>query len=360
MKLLINTTTAQNIVAMALNYMSKDGTYANRLTIELAKDNNLLIKATDYIEAIEVAIPYTSDDDVVFAPFSVDGKDFSTVLRAVKNDEFIMEIINENIIIKNGKTKVKIAMFAEPQEFEKPNQGSTIPLTDTIIESLRVTEHSIGGSQPHMRACFQGAYLQNLNGALKIVSTDTVRLTVQSCGDAPLDFKGVIIPRNAVKTIIKYFSSGYDLICTDTEIVISTENLYYSSKLINMEFADYTRLIAPSYQQKVTISAAKLTSLLKEASLFQNVVEIEIAEGILSVRDEEGNCETYDEIDDDNAKIKFTINSKFVLEYLSAVGKERVQLCFNGETIPVALISNPSVFEIMMPVTPDKRVESAA
>lgn len=347
--LTINTALFTNAIYAVYNFMCKEGMFKDRITF-MSTPKGILVKTTDYIESAEVTIGLFVNTE--FEPFSVNGKELLTILKVVKKDEVTLEINNDFITIKHGKSKAKIDLYNEPQLFEKENDViNTINLSKELLDAFKNAEHSVVVDRNNKPA-LNGILLDNTENGLKIVSTDTRRLTVQSLkGNANISKN--IIPKESIRSISRFVTVDSQLFFTESSFFVKSEDMYYSCKKINGDYPTYDRIIPKDYKSKININKDVLISVLKEVSLFESEIDISISNGKILASDTMQKCSTVENISDTTANIEFRANSKYILDFLSIVDEDTVQICFNESNLPFSIV-NKNIIEIIMPIMFEK------
>ncbi len=352
----INKNQLTSAVSIAVAYMPKDGEFTGKITVE-GHDGNIVVKSSDWIQTVILKnIAFQSSDITkdYFEPFTIDGKKLLAALKSAKTDEIVLELQNGFINLKSGRSKVKIETVAEEQNIKVSKGLNCLTMTNGLIDNFKKILHAVDYNNPKPE--LNGVLFQANAGNVNIVGTDTRRLSLVSYNETNGGNFDIIIPREGIVSIIKLFDGlGVDAYISDTELTIATENIEYSTKLINGKFPDYRRIIPKGHTQKVTLNKQKFYELIKEASLFIPEIKIVISDGSITIADNDGNCETNDSIDDANANIGFYINSKLVLDFLSSYDGETIQLGFNEKNLPISFIADSNYCEVCMPIVMNDR-----
>lgn len=347
MKTTINTKCFTNAISIASNYTQKNGDDANKIVFEHLNTSTLLIKATDFVESVELKIECSDLEE--FEIFSVNARDLLSLLKIAKTEELTLEEIGDYLHFKSGKSKMKIQKVAAvPLMTKDLIVENSIILTKGFMDALKGAEHSIDTSSPKPE--ITGALIHGKNGLMRVVSTDTKRLTVQSVGESESDFD-LILPKAALKSVYKNFEENSIVNITKSEIFIENEFQRYSSKKINSKYVDYSRIIPQTYQQTIILEKKMLEEIIKDSSALDSKICVEICGGRIKASSMDNSIETEKEIETGNVDIKFFIEAKYVLDYLSASTEKVVQIGFNEDIFPVAFISSPTAFEIIMPIS---------
>ncbi len=351
MKTTINTQNLSNAVSLAAAYTQKSGDDANKLVFEYKDSSTILIKATDFVESIEFKV--LCNDVEHFESFAVNAKDLITLLKIAKTDETLIEATEDQLLIKSGKSKAKIQKFASIPLLPKDTMVlNSIVITKGFLEGLKASEHAIDTTAPKPE--ITGACVHGKNGLIKIVATDTRRLSVQSVGETSNDFD-LILPKNAVKSIYKNFTENTLINITDSEVFIENDFQRYSSKKINSKFIEYHRVVPQSFQQTINVNKKVLEEVLKDSSALDGKVFVEIKDGKIKSSALDGSIETEKDLETGNSNIKFAIESKYVLDYLSVCSENSIQIGFNEEILPISFIRTPELFEIIMPINTNNK-----
>ena len=359
MKLTTNKTQLTNAVAIANGYVSNDGDFKGKIVITGAK-SYIVIKATDYIQTIALKqIPFVSNDITIdsFESFSIDGKKLLTALKAAKTDELILEISQSHLIIKSGRSKVKIEITYEVQEINTSIDGKYLNIDSNLITDFKKIFHSIDSNNPKYE--LNGVLVQIINGQLNLVATDTRRLSVSINNTSDEDME-IIVPKDGISSMIRLFPSENVIAqFDDTTLSVTTQMITYSTKLINGSFPQWERIIPSTYNEVLNISRQKFLELIKEASLFEQQISITINEGKIVIKDKDNNTEIEDTVLDNNENIAFNVSAKNILDFLNSYDTQNVEVGFNGSNLPIILTANSQYKEVCMPIIVNDRQDDS-
>ncbi|MBW6487508.1 hypothetical protein [Sulfurimonas sp.] len=346
----VNTNGLLNAVAVANNFMPANGDFVGKLVL-VGNSGKLEVKSSDYERAIIFKeIDFVSSDltDADFAPMSIDGKKLLTTLRAAKTDEAMIELHAEHIIVKSGRSKIKIETLANTQNIEiATGNGSSFNLGSKIGQFEQIL-HSVDTNNPKFE--LNGVLVQVNNGVFNIVGTDTRRLAAIT-SETDIENTSIIVPKSAISNIVKLFA-GFDVSAEidDSILTVYTANVSFQTRLINGKFPEWQRIMPQSFSQTITMGREKLSELVKEASLFDQQIKITIKDSTILLEDFEGATKVEDAFSDENADIMFAVNAKSILDFLGSFDDDNVQIGFNGANLPVMLIASPSYREVVMPI----------
>ena len=345
----IATSMVTTAVATASNFTQKEGDYAGKIVLA-GTDSKLEVKASDYTQTIIFKdLDFVSSDltDNSFKAFSIDAKRLSTVLKNAKTDEVQIELHSEHIVVKSGRSKVKIETMANVQEINISRGGKSLDLSSQI-GSMEQLLHAVDTNNPKFE--LNGVLLQSKNGSFNIVATDTKRLGAITT-PTDMDDAEYILPKRAVETISKLFK-GFDINieATNASMIFSNDNVSYSTQLINGKYPEWQRIMPKTIEQSVVLPRTSLSELVKEASIFDDEIIISLKNNQIVITDFGRDTEVVQEFELGNTNITFGIKAKSVIDFLHSFEEENVQIGFNGSNLPIMLIANPEYKEVVMPV----------
>jgi DNA polymerase-3 subunit beta len=358
--LTINTNGLLNAVATASSFTPRDGEFIGKLVM-VGNDGKLQVKASDYIQTVIFKdISFLSSDltDTDFKAISIDGKKLLTVLKAAKTAEVKIDINANDVIVKSGRSRVKIDTLVNTQEIEiKSGNGNSFDFSSQI-KSFEQILHSADSN--NTRPELNGVLLQVKDGVLNVVGTDTKRLACITSETDLVDTQ-IIVPKSSIQTIIKLFNCfNVSAELTDVTLSAHTDSVSYQTKLINGKYPEWQRIVPQSFSQSLVIERVRLLELVKEVSLFDPQIIINIKAGKILLEDFEGSTKVEDVYGDENANIKFAINAKSIIDFLASYDEDNVQIGFNGANLPVMLIASLSYKEVCMPIVMAEEVKDDA
>lgn len=355
----LNTNGLLNAVAVANNFMPVNGDFVGKLVL-VGNSGKLEVKASDYERTIifkEIGFVSSDLTNADFASISIDGRKLLTTLKAAKTDEALIELHTEHIVVKSGRSKIKIETLANTQNIEiVTGNGNSFNIGNKIGQFEQIL-HSVDTNNPKFE--LNGVLVQVNNGVFNIVGTDTRRLAAIT-SETDLENTSIIVPKNGINNIVKLFS-GFDVSAEidDSTLTVYTDGVLFQTKLINGKYPEWQRIVPVSFSQTMTIGRVRLAELVKEASLFDQQIKITIKDSIILLEDFEGSTKVEDVFSDENTNFKFGVNAKAILDFLSSFSEENVQIGFNGTNLPVMFIANPSYREVIMPIVMIEAEEDA-
>lgn len=337
----LNTKNFLNVAGIAANYTDKKDT---KILIAFEDNETISISSTDYIESIYLRINCKVDK---FESFSIDVKNLINILKVIKTEDVTLESNDKHLLIKSGKTKAKIDLLAESIHIGKNSKTiSEFVLTKELITSFRTMEHSIDSNNP--REELNGMLMSCSNNLLTFVGSDTRRLCIERNEIEAKDFE-VIIPKNALRTLTRC-NDGVTVSINESELSLSNDVQKYTCRFLSVKYVDYKRIIPQNWIHNIKLEKNILTEVLKEASVIDNNVFIEITQDKLKVYATDGSIETERAINSGKTNLKFAVMARFILDYIATNEDTHIQLSFNEALLPFSLVKSPTSFEILMPI----------
>ncbi|MDY0321590.1 MAG: DNA polymerase III subunit beta [Arcobacteraceae bacterium] len=358
MKLTVNKSIFENVVSSMQPFLDKKDASSITSHIYLEVSNNsLIVKSTDYEIGLKVSINDISDCSNGKA--TVNGVNLLGIIRRLKNDNIsVQTLANGQLEIKQSRSNFKLPMYNAEEfplfpELQKLNKLE-INIVN-LVNSMKKITPSIDNNNPKYE--LNGALIDIKESKINFVSTDTRRLSVTYLNNSTNNSAQLIIPKKAVIEIGKIFlNNEIEVKYDETNLVISSENIQFFTKLINGKFPDYQRIIPTSLKYNLHIPKDEFIESIKlVTSLFANIkISFSNDKIIFESLDEESEAKTQLDIGlSINEDFYIAVNSKYLLDFLSQVNHETFKLGFNSSNLPFYL-EDDKFFTIIMPIILEK------
>lgn len=220
----------------------------------------------------------------------------------------------------------------------------------------------MAASSDEARPVLTGVYVHVTEGKLYMAATDSYRLAEKGLGAHSEDIQ-LLIPVSAMQDLLRIvndFEEEVQVISDEQQVLFRVGDVELVARLIEGKYPDYRKLIPANFSTSATLKRADLLNITKVSSLFAresagsitiNVDEATQKVSIRSVASQLGeNTATAD------AKVEgtgdITLNSRYLLDALGALGGDDVVFCFNGKLEPT-VIKDPAASDythIIMPL----------
>jgi DNA polymerase-3 subunit beta len=317
-----------------------------------AKDNKLVIKATDYEIGImsKINTIETKEDGVATA----NGKKLVDIIKALKNDELIIETNEDNLHIKQKNSQYKLPMFRAEEfpNFPSPENMQKIEVVgDKFISSIKKALPTIETNNHKYE--LNGALLDIKNQTVRLVGTDTKRMSISVICDTNNEDTSLIIPEKSINEIQKLFSENLEIMFEKTNLVIKNEDTLFFTRLINGKYPDYHRIVPVDANYTIKLPKDAMIEAIKQINIVSNEIKISIIDNIVkfeSLSDENLEAETKIEIEDSQEiDIAFGINSKYLLDFLQSLDEKEFKMDYKDPSKAIKMYSN-NFTTIVMPI----------
>jgi DNA polymerase-3 subunit beta len=226
--------------------------------------------------------------------------------------------------------------------------ASTIEVDSFALQGA-ITQTVMAASADEASPVLTGTLLQIEAGRLTLAATDRHRLAVKTLqleGAADMAPVSVIVPARHLNEVARAinpnrptvgiaFSEGRN------QVFFTLKDVEISSRLIEGAYPNYAQVIPASTATTVSLPTAALLREARTAAVLArdaaNPVRMHVGEGTLTLRAQTA------EVGDDEAPLSATVqgddvqiafNARYVLDALSVLDSDEVQLSFNGALHP--------------------------
>jgi len=354
-KLEINKQIIESILINAQPFLEKkDATQITSHIFIYTQDKNCIFKSTD----LEIGLSIKATNVKIFneGAFTVSGKKFLDIIR-ILNDEIVsLEIIDDLLIIKQGKTRFKLPTFNYESypTFPKIDNKSKISLDSTLlIKSLKKIVPSIDTNNPKNE--LNGALLDIKENITNVVATDTRRLSVASIQNNTKNELSIIIPKKAIIEIEKIFIGEIDIFYDDTNLIIQGQNYFLFTKLINGKYPDYNRIVPKEERYTIKVPKNQMVQAIRKITTVSQDINICFERDSIqfaSLNRANDNLEARTQIEiqlgiQDIFELNF--NSRYLLDFLAQVESEEFEIAINQPNLPF-MVRDKEFITIIMPI----------
>lgn len=307
-----------------------------------AKNNQLVITATD----LEVEMVVQTELDVSEeGRITVPARKLYEICRALPEQadiEFSLDKDKERVLIRSGKSRFNLATLAAEgfPNIEDIKSASSFSIKQKDLKNL-IEKTQFAMAQQDVRYYLNGLLLEVDSGAVRCVATDGHRLAYCECeaNTNPEQKLQVILPRKGVIELAKMLDdtdSDLDLDIGNNHARISNPDWRFTTKLIDGKFPDYDRVIPAQCEKRVTANKEIMRQALSRASILSNEkfkgIRLSIQPGLMQVQahnPEQEEAEEEIDIEYDGGELSIGFNVSYLLDAVSAVPTEEVNLGFS-------------------------------
>ena len=328
-----------------------DSQVTSHVMIEV-KNDFCLVKATDGEIGLSVKIENMIIEEE--GTVTANGKKLLDIVRILKDEEITMEQINESLHVRQKKSKFKLPIFnfKDFPHFPKIEQKSKISLNSVdLMQGLKNISSSIDTNNPKYE--LNGALINIKKNMTQIVGTDTRRLSVVTIETHSQEELSLIIPKKAIIEIQKLFSDKIDIYYDETNLVISNNNQYFYTRLINGKFPNYERIIPNNSRYKITLPRKEMIESIKMITTVSQEIKIiftkqSIFFESLATDNIEAKTELFLNTGLDES-YELNVNSRFFLEFINKTNSDSFEISLNEPNLPFVL-NNKQFITVIMPI----------
>jgi DNA polymerase III subunit beta len=305
-----------------------------------AKDGVLSLTGTDM--EVEL-VARTNVEDMEDGEITVPARKFVDICRALPAEgEIKFEMDGERVVLKCGKSRFNLTSISATDypSTEQPTDASRLKMKSSQLKRLiELTQFAM--AQQDVRYYLNGMLFEIEGDKLRTVATDGHRLALAECAlDTPVEGgdRQLILPRKGVVELAKMLTSGdeeIELVLGNNAVALDTENMSFSSKLIDGRFPEYQRVIPvrSDSDKEVIADRESLRRSLQRAAILSNekyrAVRLCLESGsmrIMASNPEQEQAEDQVEVDYDGESLEIGFNVSYLIDALSTVPTESARI----------------------------------
>lgn len=308
----------------------------SNLLLEI-KPNSISLTASDMEVELVVHVEAKLDQTT---RLTLPAKKILDICRALPEDSTLeFDIQNEKALIKSGKSRFTLATLPA-QEYpviDITDEAVGFSLSHEKLTNL-LTNTQFAMAQQDVRYYLNGLLLEVADKSIKAVATDGHRLAFDETDikKSSEETRQVIVPRKGVTELIRLLQTSENeanVKISKNHIQITSDNLSFTSKLIDGKFPDYQRVIPELSETVLTANREELKNSLARAAILSNEkyrgVKVGFSKDSLRIlahnpEKEEAEVEVGVTYQGEEMEIGFNVN--YIIDALSAIKTEKVIL----------------------------------
>jgi DNA polymerase-3 subunit beta len=318
-----------------------------------ANENECTIKATDLEIGLSINTKHIKVEETGIC--TANGKKLLNIIRILKDDELTLEVLDSSLVIKQKQSKFKLPIFdastypSFPQTDNKP-QISLDSLQ--LIQSFKKISPAIDTNNPKFE--LNGALINIKEKSTDIVGTDTRRLAISTIiNSTSSEELAIIVPKKAILEIQKLFLDKINIYYDSVNLIITNDNYYFYSKLINGKYPDYARIIPSSTKHNLKLPKKDMAEAIKMMSTISQDIKLTInSNNIIFHALSSDNLEAKTELEINSGigeRFEISFNSRYILDFLYQCDEDIFEMNLNESNLPFVVKSN-EFMTIIMPI----------
>ncbi|MCS7204211.1 MAG: DNA polymerase III subunit beta [Leptospiraceae bacterium] len=336
-----------------------------------AEDNYISITATDLEKSLRNRVPaLVSKKGSILLP----GKKLTELVKGFRYDTMKFMSVGEKVVVQNGnpeqerKYKTHIEIMGMPSdEFPIPFQVNKLEfhsMSSVMVQEM-INKVFYASAVDDARIVFNGIFVEFREDLLHFVATDGRRLAlIKRKEENFLNGRTMIIPLKSVKEIKRLLADSEEIQIAhnpnENQVYIKSGDIYFSTKLIEGNFPDYTYVIPTDLPHRAEIYREDFINAIRQAMVFapepNKQVQLHFSPNILMVvssTPELGKVEDGIECNYDGPNMAIGFNSNYLLDVLEALTSNHVVMSFKNPESPV-LFHDPNDENFLCIVMPMK------
>ena len=271
---------------------------------------------------------------------TIPARKFLDIIKSLpEGSDLELDIKDENILIKSGKSRFKLTTL--PAEDYPVKDQHEINLSLQIKEkTLKQLFENTQFAMAHqdVRYYLNGLLLELDKDMIKTIATDGHRLAISEADSntAVQNLIQVIIPRKGIQEMCRVLRDSEELV--DLEIGTNyvrlvTQHQSLTTKLIDGKFPDYERVIPVDSNKKVYADRIKLKNCLARTSILSNEkfrgIRLHLQEGKITTTANNPEQEMAEEEIDVNysgESMEIGFNVSYILDVLNIIRADQIML----------------------------------
>ena len=353
MRLAVAKSTLESLLINLQPFLEKkDTSQITSHVLLIANENKMVAKATDQ----EIGLKATTEhvDIQLDGKATANGKKLLDIVRILKEDDIILETIEETLHITQGHSKFKLPMFnaEEFPEFPDLDDLPSIELNSMeLIQMFKKVSPAIDTNNPKYE--LNGALLNIKENEIDIVGTDTRRLAIGKIENSNDKTLSMIIPKKAIIEIQKLFFDQIEIFYNETNLIVTTPNYYFYTHLINGKYPDYERIVPKNLKYTITLPKSKIIESIKQITTISQEIKMTFENNSIifkSLGEENSEAETEMEFTTGfDEKFVLAVNSKYLLDFLGQIDSEEFNMGLNEPNLPF-IVQSGNFYTVIMPI----------
>lgn len=206
----------------------------------------------------------------------------------------------------------------------------------------------IAASHDEARPLLTGVYFHSHDKHLYMVATDSYRLAEKKLMETTNDIS-LLIPATALQDLLRIlgeYEGDVEVKHDDQQVLFKVGDIELVTRLIEGNYPDYRKLIPSKFASSAKLKRTELTNITKVSSLFAResagsvTINFDEDQSLVSIRSVASQLG--ENTSSASAEITgggdITLNSRYILDAVHALGGEDVKMSFNAKLEPCVLV----------------------
>ncbi|MDB4958492.1 MAG: polymerase beta subunit [Myxococcales bacterium] len=305
--------------------------------------NQILVAATDLNVSLTAELKSQNANE---GGITLGAKNlYELIANAPGDDITLKKADNHWAEIRSGKVAYRIVGMPD-RDFPKvpDHREASYSTVESAVLREMIDRTLFSVCNDETRFHLNGVFFESDGSKVRMVSTDGHRLSKveRTLANGPKLSAGIIIPKKGLLEMKKVLEAGPSckLAIKTPHLFLVQEDIAIAVKLIDAQFPPYEQVIPKDHKKIITVDRGRFIDGLRRAQLMSSETRgVKVAatkEGITITSDNPDLGEVREELDAEytGEPIAIGFNPKYVVELLSQMTSDQVQLCLGGELDP--------------------------
>lgn len=340
------------------------------IKFEVNQDHIILTSSNSDL-AIQVLVEDRSLDVQETGRIAIPGKYLIDIVRKLDSNTIQFSVIEDRtVVIKADRSEFKLNLMdvgdypeVDFLELQKP-----VELDSEVIKTI-IRETNYAAANTEKRPILTGVHFQYKNDILKVVATDSYRLSkkeIKLRHDA--DEFSFVIPSKSLDElgrILDVVSDNVEIFVNPNKVLFKFSHIMFQTRLLEGKYPDTSRIIPKDFPVTITFNKEELLTAVERVSLLSprdretnyNIVRMTLRPDQV-VEISSTNVEVGDALDEivpigdvEGSTIKIAFSSRYLIEALKSYASREVTINFAGEVRPF-VITGPLDIDLLHLILP--------
>ncbi len=326
-----------------------------------AAESRLVLTATDLEVGLKINCDATVQEPGMFAVPS--KKSYEIVRELTPGQVTVKSTGDQRIQIEAGKSVFELAGM---DASDYPAWTSAEEVETAQVEASRllymIEKTMFASSNDDSRFNLNGILFEQKDEKTKLVATDGHRLALIN-GELGVQLKSnLIVPRKGLvelKRLLESLKGEVSLGFEKQNLVVSTDRLMMTVRLIDGDFPDYRKVIPEPSNTIVQAPHSQLMHTLRRVAILTSDrnkgVNVKVGPGkmeLTTTHPDLGTARDVIDVEYSGEEFLLIVNAAYLIEAIGAIDTESVSIEFHEDGAPVILRPIPSkdYFNLVMPM----------
>lgn len=335
------------------------------IKLELTK-KELTIISSDSNISIKIVISNKDSDILTIkdpGEIVIESRYILDIVRKIDSNIINLEIIDGTLVkIYGGNSEIKLNCIkaSDYPAINFSTSKNVFKLNTKLFKEI-IDQTSFACSDKEIRPVLTGINFQAGNGKLRVNATDSLRLATKTAEiDKDVDFN-ITIPVKYLQSIYHSLDENIEevlMMVDNQKVSFSFNNILIQTRLLDDAFPEVSKLIPPSFTQKLLVNSKELSSAIDRSSFIKsdgkNIVKLNINSENVEITSSNQNSSSFENIkviSFEGEPIIISCSGNYLQDALKALNCENVTISFSGELKPMIITDEEdnSIVQLVAP-----------